>query len=428
MEVPVSHLRFPLFDSLRGIAALSILVFHVALFTVFFAGPVDSVPGAILAHLNIGVPFFFLLSAFLLYRPFVAARVAGRDRPSFSGYAERRFLRIAPAYWAALTIAAIVPGMAGAFSGDWWAYYGLLQNFPIFTPEGACAADTQRCAIPPAWSLAIEVLFYAMLPLIVIALGWLGRQRRTGSWLVPELAAISILALVSVPISATWPIGGIAQVLHFSPIGTGLWFALGLALASVSVWVEHRAGEPAWVRTVRTKPWVPLTVGLGLYLAVSIFLLVPYPLATYPLRDLDVYPFEFVSFGLIALLIMLPATFGAAGGGSYRRFLRHRVTTWLGLVSYGIFLWHFPALIFLFDLGAADWWPGMSFAVLLATTLAVTIACAAVSYYALERPLMQWGRRRQARRRGEPGPSTAVAEAGVLATAPPPAAIERDRS
>jgi len=427
MEVPVSHLRFPLFDSLRGIAALSILVFHVALFTVFIEGPVDSVPGAILAHLNIGVPFFFLLSAFLLYRPFVAARVAGRDRPTFSGYAERRFLRIAPAYWAALTITAIVPGMAGAFSGNWWAYYGLLQNFPIFTPEGACAADTYRCAIPPAWSLAVEVLFYAMLPLIVVVMAWIGRRRRTGSWLVPELAAISTLALVSLPASVVWPIGGIGQILNFSPIGTGLWFALGLGLASVSVWVEYHGGEPIWVRTVRARPWVPLTIALGLYLAVSVFVLVPYPLATYPLRNVDVYPFEFVSFGLIAFLVLLPATFGAEGGGGYRRFLRHRVTTWLGLVSYGIFLWHFPALILMFDLGAVDWWPGMGFAVLLTTTLAVTVACAAVSYYALERPLMRWGRRRQAQRRAERDSATAVAESSVLA-APPPAAIERDPS
>ncbi|MFN8164246.1 MAG: acyltransferase family protein [Solirubrobacterales bacterium] len=251
MDVPRSHLRFPLFDSLRGIAALSILVVHVALFTVFMDGPVYSVVGAFLAHLNVGVPFFFLLSAFLLYRPFVAARVADRDRPGFSGYARRRFLRIAPAYWAALTITAIVPGMAGAFSGNWWVYYGLLQNFPIYAKEGACTGDSYRCAIPPAWSLAVEVLFYAVLP-IVIALAWLGRQKRTGSWLVPELAAISILALVSLPIQGTAPSGGVAQALNFSPIGCGLWFALGLGLASVSVWVQHSAEEPSWVQTIRT--------------------------------------------------------------------------------------------------------------------------------------------------------------------------------
>lgn len=425
MEVPAKHLRFPLFDSLRGIAALSILVFHVALFTVFFAGPVYSVPGELLAHLNIGVPFFFLLSAFLLYRPFVATRVAGGNRPSFSGYAKRRFLRVVPAYWAALTITAVVPGMAGAFSNNWWAYYGLMQNFPIFTPEGACAADSYRCAIPPAWSLGVEVLFYALLPLIVIALAWLGRERRTRSWLIPELGAISMLALVSLPLSTIAPTGGIALALNFSPFGAGLWFALGLGLASLSVWVEHRAQKPRWVSIVKTRPWVPLTIGTGMYAAVSVFVLVPYPLATYPLRDVSIYPIEFVSFGVIALLFMLPATFGVENGGAYRRLLNHRITTWLGLISYGVFLWHFPALVIMYDLGATGWWPSMSFVVLLSTTLGITIACAAISYYTLERPLMQLGQRRQARCRIEAEPLGPPMES-ILVARPASPAIERD--
>ncbi len=139
------------------------------------------------------MPFFFLLSAFLLYRPFVAARVRSGDRPAFGGYARRRFLRIAPAYWAVLTIAAIVPGMAGVFSGNWWVYYGLLQNYPVYTPEGACAADFYRCAIPPAWSLGIEVFFYVLLPFFVLLMAWLGKHRR-GSWLGPELIAVVVLS------------------------------------------------------------------------------------------------------------------------------------------------------------------------------------------------------------------------------------------
>src|SRR3954468_24014324 len=116
MEPPRSHQRFPLFDPLRAFAAISILFVHVAIFTDGFG---DSWHGRIVSHLDIGVPFFFLLSAFLLYRPFVAARREGRDRPAFSGYAKRRFLRIAPACWAVLLISGVVPGMAGIYSGNW---------------------------------------------------------------------------------------------------------------------------------------------------------------------------------------------------------------------------------------------------------------------------------------------------------------------
>ena len=193
MAPPRSHARFPLFDSLRGLAAISILFVHVAIFTDGFG---DTWHGRLVAHLDIGVPFFFLLSAFLLYRPFVAARVRAGDRPVLAGYARRRFLRIAPAYWAVLTIAAIAPGMAGIFSGNWWVYYGLLQNYPVYTPEGICATHPYRCAIPPVWSLSIEVFFYVLLPFFVLLMAWLGKHRR-GSWLGPELIAVVVLSIVS---------------------------------------------------------------------------------------------------------------------------------------------------------------------------------------------------------------------------------------
>src|SRR5690606_4423904 len=138
---------FPLLDPMRGVAALSILVVHVSIFSVGYR---DTFIGNLLAHLDVGVAFFFVLSAFLLYRPFALARRRGTAMPRLREYAKRRFVRIYPAYWAALTVAAIVPGMAGAFSGDWWAYYSLLYNFPIFEPDGACAQGPYRCAIPPA--------------------------------------------------------------------------------------------------------------------------------------------------------------------------------------------------------------------------------------------------------------------------------------
>ena len=144
------HQQFPLLDPLRAMAALSILVVHVAL----FSGAADAdIYGRFLIHLDIGVPFFFLLSGFLLYRPFVVARVEGTPRTPFRDYAMRRFVRIVPAYWLALTVAAIVPGFAGTFSGNWWVYYGLLQSYPIYTPDGtARRTPTLRPARSPGAS------------------------------------------------------------------------------------------------------------------------------------------------------------------------------------------------------------------------------------------------------------------------------------
>jgi peptidoglycan/LPS O-acetylase OafA/YrhL len=84
--------HFPLFDSLRAIAALSILVYHL---TGYFG--VSPTVQAYTGHLDMGVTVFFVISGFLLYRPFVRARLRGQSDVATGGYAWRRVLRIAPA-------------------------------------------------------------------------------------------------------------------------------------------------------------------------------------------------------------------------------------------------------------------------------------------------------------------------------------------
>ena len=122
---PPGNPRFELFEGLRAVALLAVLVFHVCA----ISGAInDRVLGDAAAMLgNQGPILFFVISGFLLYRPFVAARAAGVPAPSIARYARRRILRIVPAYWLALTILAIWPGVVGAFSGDWWRYYFVLQ-------------------------------------------------------------------------------------------------------------------------------------------------------------------------------------------------------------------------------------------------------------------------------------------------------------
>jgi peptidoglycan/LPS O-acetylase OafA/YrhL len=77
----------------------------------------ESIPGRLLAHLNLGVTIFFLISGFLLYRPFIADRGGGAAAPGIGDYARRRFLRIYPAYSVVITVLTIVPGVTGV-EGD----------------------------------------------------------------------------------------------------------------------------------------------------------------------------------------------------------------------------------------------------------------------------------------------------------------------
>src|SRR5207247_5786068 len=93
--------RFPCFDGFRATAALSVLLLHVA----GSSGETqrNHVVGSYLARLDVGVAVFFLISGFLLYRPFAAAHLTGGRAPAALPFFRRRFLRIYPAYWVATT-------------------------------------------------------------------------------------------------------------------------------------------------------------------------------------------------------------------------------------------------------------------------------------------------------------------------------------
>ncbi len=195
VKPPPGNPRFPLFDSLRAIAAISILLVHAAI----FAEASGSWFWPLVAHLDIGVPVFFLLSGFLLYRPMLAARVLGTPATRLHIYAKRRFLRIFPAYWLALTVLTIVVSLNGVFTSNWWVYYGLLSNYPVYTPSPDCQDALARafiCGIAPTWSLALEVFFYLLLPIFAFAMAWLTRRLRALPWLGIELVVLGLLSVV----------------------------------------------------------------------------------------------------------------------------------------------------------------------------------------------------------------------------------------
>jgi peptidoglycan/LPS O-acetylase OafA/YrhL len=97
-------------DGVRGVAALLVLSYHVTGET-----KINLRHGRayeLMTHLDIGVALFFLISGFLLYRPFLSARTLGTPRPTFRLFMRRRLLRIVPAYWFALTVLLVWPGLS----------------------------------------------------------------------------------------------------------------------------------------------------------------------------------------------------------------------------------------------------------------------------------------------------------------------------
>lgn len=392
---PPHHPRFPLMDGMRAIAVLSVVLVHTT------GGARDlPVVGPLLARTNIGVTIFFLISGFLLYRPFIAHRGGGAMAPSVAQYAKRRFLRIYPAYWLALTVLVIAPGLTGIGSGEWWAQYALVQTLPL-SQEPECNVFLHDCGLTQTWSLVVEVTFYAALPLYVLAATRLARGRSVRSWMRLELLLLAAVSVLSVVLH--FVVAGVTERswLTTSVIGYGLWFALGMGLAVASVGLERRERQPGAIRLVATRPWIPWALAFAAYALLTAWLPDnPVILAT------DLRIVIHVAFGVIAALLLLPAVFGDRSGGLPRRLLAHPVVAWLGLISYGIFLWHYVIAKHLGNAGAdLDALP------LLVATLAITIPCAAASYYLVERPLLRFKYRRvrdvlgSARRPRPPSPA-----------------------
>lgn len=415
---PPGHPRFPLIDSMRALAALFILTAH----GLFLAGVWQTAwYRGIFAH-NIGLALFFVISGFVIYRPFVAHRVLGAPSPGILAYGRRRFLRIIPPYWLALTVLAIFPGLPGVLTGDWWAYYGLLQLFPIYD-FSACGHEALGCGIPTAVTLPGELTFYLMVPLFAALAVGVMRSRVATCWLRAELLLLAVLAVASVGFRA-WTVTTtpFRAYLFYGITGMFLWSAGGMALAAISVAVQDSEGRTRLGDLlVRTPAWLSWLVGA----AVIVVLGTAYPDPV--LSDVLGNPgpgdwggfasataVEYVALGAAATLFVLPAVFGG-GGTIRRRVMANPVLAWLGVISYGLYLYHLPLELELRELGINEVLPKHPHLVLLPVSLAVTVLFAAASYYAFERPILRFKEPRRARRR-----RTAQAESGGTAAQPVP--------
>jgi peptidoglycan/LPS O-acetylase OafA/YrhL len=158
---------FPTLNAVRSAGALMVVATHSA----FNTGEIlRGWPGAILGRLDFGVPLFFVLSGFLLSRPFFLAIGRGTQHPSIKHYLWKRFLRIMPLYWLVVTVALIfTPANHGLGPGVWIRNLTLTQLYaPTLLPE----------ALTQMWSLATEVLFYLVMPWLAFLLTLTRHGRR----------------------------------------------------------------------------------------------------------------------------------------------------------------------------------------------------------------------------------------------------------
>jgi len=279
-----------------------------------------------------------------------------------------------------MTVLAIYPGLTGVFSGDWWRYYGFLQIYSL---------RTEPLGLPPAWTLGVEVVFYAVLPLLAVlaARRPLDRSSARRPLRSDPAGRIHIVALTGLILGSTaFRVWGMraspGSTLTIWPPALIGWFAGGMLLATLSV-RRQAAGDPAGEGPggplAATACW--LAAGLG---AVGLALLLPNQLFP-PNEPVLRFAFENLAYIAIATLIVAPAVGVVGRGGLPARVLAFRPLRLIGVISYGVYLWHYPIIQTLHDHGLGD--SGTLSTLGLSTVaLALASAAAALSYIMVERP------------------------------------------
>jgi peptidoglycan/LPS O-acetylase OafA/YrhL len=359
-------------DGVRALAVVAIVLFHTAVFGQATDG---SLPGRLLSHLNFGVALFFVISGFLLYRPFIAHRAGGAAAPAVRDYAKRRFLRIYPAYWVALTVLLLLPGLTGSVPGNLLQLYGLWHN--------ECLHGSFVCRLSQTWSLVVELSFYIVLPFYVAAVGRLTRRLDARRWVRAEIAVLAVLSAVSLALefaaysdTPTW--------VDATLVGHFFWFALGMGMAVLSAALSGDLTESRVLRRTTAQPGVLWLLALALYTALCLWL----PASPFVGAHEEAFVTALV-FGIVSSLLLLPAVFVKRGKSVPERVLTQPVIAWLGLISYGIFLWHFAIALDLGFIGHKN-----PFGIVLLGTVAIVIPVAAASYYLVERPILRLKYRR----------------------------------
>jgi peptidoglycan/LPS O-acetylase OafA/YrhL len=382
-------------DAVRGLAAVAVATLHtVGVTGGGLTGFAAEFYGVLL---EAGLAVFFVLSGYLISLPFVRALVDGTPMPSLRDYGRRRFARIVPGYWVAFAVTALViatvpPALAVDASygnghlqfGDWLA--------AAFFVQGA-VSDAANGVLLVMWTLCIEILFYALVPLLARLAG---RHARTHS---PVRVALTVLGIWGLCTLMQWQLGGFdslhlgghplrwayLQVMYVGLFCPGVLLAVARTDAAQARWraALHRLNSP------RVRAFGPLLAVVAIFGAYMVR-----HAGDIEVRLTLVAEWRRQPAAIAAMVVMALAL--SARGGTWHAVAR--VLAPLGTISYGVYLYHWVVLRTLVDRHvfplAVPGWAGLLAKVGLA--LALTLPLAALSYLLVERPAMRWAARRSA--------------------------------
>ena len=345
--------HLPALDGLRGVALAGVLLFHTR----------GALPGGYL-----GVELFFVLSGYLI-TALLLAEQSSTGRIDLKRFWTRRARRLMPALLAFLVaIAGYAAWVArradlDALRSDALATLAYVANWrAVWANKSYWALFAAPSPLEHTWSLAIEEQFYVFWPLIVmVALRWRGRR---------ALWAVS-LGLASLSVVAMFLVYDPANTAH-AYMGTDTR-AIGLLMGAMLA-MALPPGTSLPTRTQRAVNWLAIAGAAVL------------ALAWWKLEGQAPLLYRGGLYGtdLAALAVI------AAAATSHRGLIA-RILTWaplrgLGTLSYGAYLWHWPAFVLLSP-ERLPWHP----VALIAAQYAATFAISIVSYYFLEKPIRTRG-------------------------------------
>ncbi|MEQ1788497.1 MAG: acyltransferase family protein, partial [Acidimicrobiales bacterium] len=366
----------PALDGVRAVAVAAVLLFH---------GGVGWMTGG-----YIGVSVFFTLSGFLI-TSLLLREVDAHGRVDVGAFYARRARRLLPASALCLT-AIVVAAWLGAFEGvanlrrDVLGALAQVANWTQLL-SGESYGDllqAQAGQVSPLdhfWSLAIEEQFYWLWPL---GMGWLARRRRVGGW-SGSVGALTVAAAVAAPLVA-WRWGPDAA--YWATPARASEILAGAALACLCF-------EGRLVRVPRGL--APLC--LGALVAAAVVL---------PAASGFAYSGGFPVIALASAGLL----YGLQAPGPVRTVLSLSPLVWLGRISYGVYLYHWPIYAWLDETST-----GLTGPALLALRLGVTLTLSAASFALVERPV-RLRRSRPSRTLAWAVPAVAVVAILAVALAP----------
>jgi peptidoglycan/LPS O-acetylase OafA/YrhL len=291
----------PDIDGLRATAVVLVVNFH--------AFP-EAMPGGF-----IGVDIFFVISGFLITG--IITRELAQHRFSLLTFYSRRIRRIFPALIVVLGVTLVLgwlwmlPAPYARLSADVFASAAFFSNIALLLQSGYFDIESARKPLLHIWSLGIEEQFYLFWPLILILVARLRLNL---------LAAASVIGVASFVLNVAL-IGSHPVATFYLPFTRAWELAAGAALAC------------GWSQISQTIRAGNLRASLGLVLIV---------VAAGVLNTHRAFPGWWAVLPVAggALLLSAPAAWGC------RHLLASRPLVWIGLISYPLYLWHWPLLVF----------------------------------------------------------------------------------